>query len=1020
MEARYNTTCKQHQRNTSPIRSKMLGGAISAGEFKKKNRQEQTLIIRQFLKTKGYPELVINSIGISKKITNRRCSDKKDDDYIKCVLNEVARQIIHRECNNKDATAERLAKKLQGELLDSLSGRSTTPMTPSTTRQSMDTFFRTEQHSFKPQKLIGQSMSQEFIRPERTMGFTPTEMVQSASNSKIVNEVFQLEMNSLWEASKKRMNLIEKISELKQQPTSAQNTDRIAGLQKELADKNKEIAEAKQAAEGIKEHQEKAKRLEQELEKAQKELADAKKTSNLAAQKDTLDQAKKVKEQLNEENRLINKKLQELQEQKEEEIRKLQEQAILAEQEKKKAAAEVEKLRKELAAAQAKANNQSQIETLKKELVDANAASLAAIKENEDRKSKVAELNNEIEILEKRTQFNADNKQLTPYKDDQEDFNPTLKPTLEVLINDSTPVETVIKRINKKITQPLKDYEIKYLLEQIIKNIGLEQKYQIWHLESGIMLGGSEEDGRIEIMSNNEAKALEEAEAEAASPASDEKKLAAITSQNISHETTENVKKLLKLYTELVKKIPEGKTSTVNFPILDDNFDGFDSQENFEEFYEKLSGITVSEKPKPIQVKPVELPADLLDNTGEDTDSGKYQKAKRILNYLAGFFKKLNKYYEIFPQTSQSTKLAANTTNYEISKENNENAGNLITKLNTIIAKLNEGKADSDKIPELDSNNLAESFPAVMTAIKNGIDAEKKKEQEEKKVAENAAKEAAEKQRKEEAERQRKEAAERQRKETAARMEKAIIPDKEETPENKESRARLEEANNLIENFKIGKSDPQKKEIDDFFPIFLKEVAKNVQIPKGTEDNPPTANNYKKAFTDFSTTYREGKTDIQKAFIDYFIGEYTKNIGVSVSSENRLQELEKKRKKEEEANTAAVNKQKEEYTQRQNTKPIKSPVNLQKQNREALKSLESIKKGTDSSIQQVKPTSKEDKKKWLIEHGFANKPIKGGSHISHTRKSSGPRKSIKTNKNSHNHKRLQMIPQTLKLTSRYK
>ena len=704
-----------NNRKSSPVKNrvKMLGGAISVDEFKKKTWKDQRMIIRQFLEAQGYPQSVINSVGGFKKIKNRRCSDKNDEEYIKCVLDEVAKQIINRECNNKGDTEERLAQKLQRELVSSLSGRTTTPMRPSTT--SLTQVIRT-QTQVRPTlgqgQWQGQGQGQGQVQGqghglEQGQGFASPNTARKESNipvneyntdtqllkatGAITDTAFDISTSRLDAAAKRLSDSQEKLSAAIAERTIARasNIDtselnlKIALLEKEKSEHITQLKTLQDENKEVKALQAKNAELETKLDTTLKEIELAKRAgmNELIQQKEKELGAitAKLLELANKSEEITNKLQQELKDEKDgnknkiaeltSELNAIKTQKATNNSEKNKQAQEMEKLKAELEkykAEEAKRKaDEEKLDTEKKEYEE-NKALLEA----------------DLENTSTDTNINITNLLAKDINTDQQDKD------LETLINDEIPIRKFLSNVRQQGKKKLTDYEIKYILEQIIKQIGLAQELNLGNLEA--YQHGGTAPGETDI------------------------------TQFISH--------LVSLYNILAKKIPPGKTSTVNFPILDDNFDGFDSQENFEEFYEKLSGITVSEKPKPIQVKPVELPSETLtslDFADSDTTLNLYTKAKKALVLLAGIYKKLNKYYKAF-STNKPDNLAANTETYIVPEANKENVDKLIAKLNEIIMKLNEGKADSDaKIPVLDSTNL-ESFPKVMEKIKEGMDAENK------------------------------------------------------------------------------------------------------------------------------------------------------------------------------------------------------------------------------------------------------------------------------------------------------
>ena len=421
--------------------------------------------------------------------------------------------------------------------------------------------------------------------------------------------------------------------------------------------------------------------------------------------------------------------------------------------------------------------------------------------------------------------------------------------------------------------------------------------------------------------------------------------------------------------------------------------------------------------------------------------------------------------------------------------------------------KLNDGKDELAKIPVLDSTNLAESFPAVMTAIKNGIDAEKK-EQEDKKNAENAAEEEAEKRRKEEAA---EEEAKRKAANDNAKKTSTINPtETTSTSEHNRTTPTEDKASaELIDNFMNNNIGVDRGKINAVFKNLMGEVAK-IELPEATNKYTPTASEYKKAYVDFGNDFKNKYTEqTVKNFIDYIIEKYTEKIGVSAhagynqlrSTLNNVTNLIAEQRKDKEAlnkketdlikeldekkrdeldrnaesdtnsreNTELINRQQEALSStstviptsannakakkqkkidtinnfmadEENNKILKAvlstaqfPVDKPEVRLQNIKDIlgakisdnindeqlnwiygrvSSIIKG--NGIQKLSVNRKAEIKRNFLEQGFHPKKT-GGKQITHNEMAK-----YKTHKKHQHHKRLQMLPQTLKLTRKHK
>lgn len=1076
-------------RKSSPVRKniKMLGGAMVPSEFKNKSREEQNFIIRQFLRTKGYPDKIINSTSVSRRIKNRRCGDKNNEDYIRCVLYEVAKQIINRECNNKGDTEARLANKLQSELVSSLSGRATTPMAPSTpTRAAV---IPQQQTSFS------QTINSERLSHSMRLAAGNTNVSDISkilhTNSEVLSHI-ETKTNTVLElslslASQKAAELEATNSELakaykERKAARASNKDisdlstKISELEKEKNAQSEELMKMKQENEQLKQLQQKNEQLEKELLQKNIEVEKAKQAGNnklsadKAAEIDEIN--KKLTKSAEESAELTRKIQQELQEEKQQNLSKKQEmEAELSKIKDQKATNNAEKTAKDKEMAELRAKL-AEFEKREKEREDAEAKLKAEQEKLQAEQDKLEE-NPEI-IGEDESSFFS-----TPNKiDDIDEF-------ISQNLYSDTPIDEFLKNLKTLSAQKnLSDRNIKQILLEILDKIAELKEFKLsTNISGGSLIGGT----------LPEEKTLNEA-------------LIKIPENIDEVYKTENINELLDFYAKFIEKKQFGVDTKVIFPEITD--DNIETKEEFEKFYEQISKIPVSEKPKPAPAKPIELPTDLLNNSGEGNESEKYQKAMRILNRLSVFFEQTNTFDSIFFPSKEGTNKAKNSTTYNIADTNKDNVEQLITKLNEIIAKLNEGKAESDKIPTLDTNNLVNSFSQVMEAIKKGMDAENEPKITPQIMPQPKLKYS--------------EATDEQKKELLAAYQTFIKSannttgktefltkckelnidcfndtdfeyEKEKIKEdltNKQNQALIlssssseqklsDEANQIKEDFKNNKTEEQKKEIDTVFKQLVNEIAK-VNLPKGTNNSIPTANEYKKAYTDFSNTFKTNKTETQKNFIDYFIGEYTKKIGVSVQSDNKLQaainqiqkdkekaikQQEADKKKEEElqklkaqydnkatlnaekkannakrvAKTARAEEQKNALTSepKQSGKTTKEkfkfikdelakPENEKRFTIENLKSavhLQNVKDKKSKSILSYKMDSLSTKNS----SEFTDDEINNLYNLAQSMvkyKSSGGKlithRKSDTHKKRHTHKRLQMVPQTLKLARRHK
>ena len=592
-------------RKSSPKRGFKMMGGMNQTEFDVLDPENKKRIIREFLTKKGYDTNLISDKKLRKYINSKGAN--KNTARLDLILLRVASKIVEEQCNYKDTEKKRLADELQKELVASLSGVSSTTInyTSATTARSAAQQYQAQQQALHRTQLQEQLQAQQQpINPLRNTMSNQTEYRHTNSLAQFNSQFASIENQQLEEA---KMNVNAAVENSNNTAIEVIGTIIHASL------------------ETLKANSEAAAKLN--IERAQPGLSSEEKTK--------LDQEI---QKLQNENQQLQKRITEQQENKTE----------LETLKKKHAQLELKKTQLDQDLRQARANNQtSKVNELtsnlgklqtkidkvnaktKQEIEDANTKNKklteqlsAQSTQSATNKQRISELEAKVQEFEAAKQkMKAAEEEALRLKADAdlqkkaseeaeitktvnfilERINNRSKP-LTQLIDDETELKNFIKILNSLDYRKLTESEIKYILELIIKRISIEQGFEKIFFDTST--------------SENQAG---------------------------GSTTKDNIKTLSRLYSEILQKTEEKV-----FPQLPEDFDGFNTAEEYNDFYEKLAVVRLSENKsnmneaakKTLDEKRYQIQAEL--ETATATNFEKFNTERENYNTIAEFIGSIN------------------------------------------------------------------------------------------------------------------------------------------------------------------------------------------------------------------------------------------------------------------------------------------------------------------------------------------------------------------------------------------